>query len=49
MREKRDEEVEFRNWLRSLRQQPAEIKGNENWNNEVIMETWDYVNQPLPE
>lgn len=38
-----DEELEFRKWLRSLEDQPAEVAGADQWNQVVIEETVDYV------
>lgn len=38
-----DEEIEFRKWLATLNQQPAEVEQDDQWNRVVLEETIDYV------
>ncbi|WP_427422640.1 hypothetical protein [Lysinibacillus fusiformis] len=45
---KRDEEADFRAWLRTLDRLPAEKPGDERWNAHVIMNTFEHVNSPMP-
>lgn len=45
----RAEEQRFRDWLRSLDRQPAEVSSadGDGWNTRVVARTWEYVIQPL--
>jgi hypothetical protein len=44
----RAEEVRFRDWLRTLDAQPAEVDGAGGWNHRVVAGAWNYVTDPLP-
>ncbi|GAA0720678.1 hypothetical protein Drose_06945 [Dactylosporangium roseum] len=44
----REEEIRFRDWLRTLDAQPSEVNGDNRWNHNVIADTWDYVTDPIP-
>lgn len=48
MSEKEREEADFRAWLRTLDRLPAEVPGKESWNNRVLMDTFEYLNSPMP-
>lgn len=48
MNEKEREEADFRAWLRTLDRLPAEVPGKESWNNRVLMDTFEYLNSPMP-
>lgn len=41
------EEIRWRQWLRSLNAQPAEVNGDDQWNHDTIAATWDHVTGPL--
>lgn len=45
--ENRTEEQDFRAWLRTLDQLPAEVPGDEEWNGHVLMDTFEKINQPM--
>lgn len=47
--EERNEERQFRAWLRTLDRLPAEVPGDETWNGAVLMAAFDRLNQPLPQ
>jgi hypothetical protein len=46
----RAEEQRFRDWLRTLDRQPAEVASadGDGWNTRVVAATWEYVSRPLP-
>lgn len=39
------EEERFREWLRSLDTQPAEVGGDDRWNHAVVVNTWEHVTE----
>lgn len=39
------EEDRFREWLRSLDAQPLEVAGDDRWNHDAIVTTWEYVTE----
>ena len=41
------DETRFREWLRSLDQQPADVPDDDAWNYRVAAATWDYVTTPI--
>lgn len=45
----RNDEQDFRAWLRTLDKLPAEVPGSESWNARVIMDTIEKINQPTTE